>query len=84
MKTMRAAVVHKPGGPGSIILEQRPMPVPEKGWVLIRVHSFGLNRAEMFTRQGHSPGVQLPRILGIEATGVVVAAPGGELEEAPL
>ena len=78
---MRAAVVHKPGGPESIILEQRPIPVPEKGWVLIRVHSFGLNRAEMFTRQGHSPGVQLPRILGIEAAGVVVAAPGGEFEE---
>ena len=44
MKTMRAAVVHKPGGPESIILEQRPIPVPGKGWVLIRVHSFGLNR----------------------------------------
>lgn len=78
---MRAAVVHKPGGPESIILEQRPIPVPEKGWVLIRVHAFGLNRAEMFTRQGHSPDVQLPRILGIEATGVVVAAPGGEFDE---
>ena len=35
----------------------------------------------MFTRQGHSPGVQLPRILGMEATGVVVAAPGGEFNE---
>lgn len=35
----------------------------------------------MFTRQDHSPGVQLPRILGIEATGVVVAASGGEFNE---
>ena len=81
---MRAAVVHKPGGPESIILEQRPIPVPEKGWVLIRVHAFGLNRAEMFTRQGHSPDVQLPRIIGIEATGVVVAAPGGEFDEGAI
>ncbi len=31
----------------------------------------------MFTRQGHSP-VKFPRILGIEATGVVEEAPGSE------
>ncbi|MCJ1240612.1 hypothetical protein MMC14_008616 [Varicellaria rhodocarpa] len=79
--TMRAAVVHAPGGPEALILEQRPLPVPEKGQVLIRVHAFGLNRAEMFTRQGHSPGVAFPRILGIEAAGVVAAAPGGEFAE---
>lgn len=30
------------------------------------------------TRQGHSPGVTFPRILGIEATGVVEEAPSGE------
>jgi NADPH:quinone reductase-like Zn-dependent oxidoreductase len=44
--------------------------------VLLRVKSFGLNRSEMFTRQGSSPGVQLPRILGIEAAGIVEEAPG--------
>ncbi|MCJ1288555.1 hypothetical protein MMC34_000083 [Xylographa carneopallida] len=80
-KTMRAAVVHSPGGPGALELEQRPVPKPEKGQILIRVHAFGLNRAEMFTRQGHSPGVVFPRILGIEAAGVVAAAPGGEFPE---
>jgi NADPH:quinone reductase-like Zn-dependent oxidoreductase len=46
--------------------------------VLIRVKAFGLNRSELFTRQGHSPGVKFPRILGIEAVGLVEAAPGGE------
>jgi NADPH:quinone reductase-like Zn-dependent oxidoreductase len=45
---------------------------------LIRVKAFGLNRSELFTRQGHSPGVRFPRILGIEAVGLVVEAPGGE------
>jgi NADPH:quinone reductase-like Zn-dependent oxidoreductase len=29
-------------------------------------------------RQGHSPGVPFPRILGIEAVGVVEDAPGAE------
>ena len=32
----------------------------------------------MYTRQGHSPGLSFPRILGIEATGTVEAAPGSE------
>ena len=32
----------------------------------------------MFTRQGHSPAVKFPRILGIEATGVIEEAPGNE------
>jgi NADPH:quinone reductase-like Zn-dependent oxidoreductase len=32
----------------------------------------------MFTRQGHSPNVKFPRILGIEATGLVEDSPSGE------
>jgi NADPH:quinone reductase-like Zn-dependent oxidoreductase len=32
----------------------------------------------MFTRQGLSPSVRFPRILGIEAVGTVESAPGGE------
>ncbi len=43
--------------------------------MLIQIKAFGLNRSEMFTRQGHSPGVRFPRILGIECVGVVEAAP---------
>ena len=78
---MRAAVLHSPGGPEALKLEQRPVPKPEKGQVLIRIHAFGLNRSEMFTRQGLSPDVEFPRILGIEAAGVVAAAPGGEFPE---
>jgi len=35
----------------------------------------------MFTRQGHSPNVAFPRILGIEATGLVEEAPGGEFQK---
>ena len=52
--------------------------VQREGQVLIRVKAFGLNRSEMFTRQGHSPTVKFPRILGIEATGIVESAPGSE------
>ena len=46
--------------------------------MLIRIRAFGLNRSEMYTRQGHSPTVKFPRILGIEASGVIKKAPGNE------
>jgi len=75
---MRAIVLSTPGGPSALKLQNVPIPTAKSGEVLIRVHAFGLNRSEMFTRQGLSPTVKLPRILGIEATGTVASAPGGE------
>lgn len=78
--TMQAVVIHEPGAPEVLKLESRAVPTAQKGQVLIRVKAFGLNRSEMFTRQGHSPNVPFPRILGIEATGTVESAPGGEFE----
>ncbi len=77
MSTMKAVVIHQAGGPEVLNLEDRPMSAPKPGWVLIRVRAFGLNRSEMFTRQGHSHNVRFPRILGIEAVGEVVEAPDG-------
>jgi NADPH:quinone reductase-like Zn-dependent oxidoreductase len=75
---MRAVVIHQSGGPEVLRIERRPIPTPAAGQVLIRTGAFGLNRSELFTRQGHSPGVRFPRVLGIEAVGQVVDAPGGE------
>jgi NADPH:quinone reductase-like Zn-dependent oxidoreductase len=80
MTAMKAAVIHEPGGPEVLTLERRPIPTPKPGEVLIRVKAFGLNRSELFTRQGLSPNVKFPRILGIEAVGVVELAPGNEFE----
>jgi NADPH:quinone reductase-like Zn-dependent oxidoreductase len=81
MATMKAAVFYQPGGPEALKVEQRPIPTPKPGQVLIQVKAFGLNRSELFTRQGHSgSAVTLPRILGIEATGLVSQCPGNELQ----
>ncbi|WP_426172799.1 alcohol dehydrogenase catalytic domain-containing protein [Massilia sp. TWR1-2-2] len=77
--TMKAAVLHASGGPEALTIEDRPVPVPQPGELLIRVAAFGLNRSELLTRQGHSPNIRFPRILGIEAVGTVAAAPGGAL-----
>jgi NADPH:quinone reductase-like Zn-dependent oxidoreductase len=78
MSTMKAVVIHQAGGPEVLKLESRPIPTPRLGEVLIQVKAFGLNRSELFTRQGHSPGVRFPRVLGIEAVGLVAQAPGNE------
>jgi NADPH:quinone reductase-like Zn-dependent oxidoreductase len=78
---MKAAVIREAGGPDVLRIEERPIPVPRNGEVLIRVKAFGLNRSELFTRQGYSPSVKFPRVLGIEAVGRVAAAPGKEFTE---
>lgn len=78
--TMRAVVLDGPGAPEALRIREVPVPVPERGWVLIAVEAFGLNRSELHTRLGLADGVTFPRVPGIEATGVVVAAPGGEFE----
>ena len=81
MRTMKAAVIYEAGGPEVLKIESRPIPTPQPGEVLIRVKAFGLNRSELFTRQGLSPGVVFPRVLGIEAVGLVEEAPGGEFNK---
>jgi len=63
-----------------LTLEDLPRPEPRAGQVLIEVRAFGLNRSEWFTRNGDSPTVKLPRVLGIECVGTVVSAPGGEFD----
>ena len=52
---MKAIVVEQAGGPEVLQIRDIPKPEPRSGWVLIKVKAFGLNRSEMFTRQGHSP-----------------------------
>jgi NADPH:quinone reductase-like Zn-dependent oxidoreductase len=81
MGTMKAAVMYTPGGPEVLKIEERPIPTPQPDQVLIRVRAFGLNRSELFTRQGFSRGVKFPRIIGIEAVGEVEEAPGGEFRK---
>jgi NADPH2:quinone reductase len=77
--TMRAIVLDAPGPPDALKVRELPVPTPATGWMLIEVKAFGLNRSELHTRQGLAAGASFPRVLGIEATGVVAQCPGGEL-----
>jgi NADPH:quinone reductase len=75
---MRAVVLDAPGPPSALAIRELPVPDPPTGWVLIKVKAFGLNRSELHTRLGLAQGVTFPRVLGIEAAGVVAQCPGGE------
>jgi len=57
--------------PEALIPEEVPVPQVRPGWSIIRIRTFGLNHSEIFTRQGLSPSVTFPRILGIGCTGEI-------------
>src|SRR5260370_13892471 len=75
---MRAVVLDAPGPPSPLPIRELAVPDPPNGWVLIKVKAFGLNRSELHTRLGLAQGVTFPRVLWIEAAGVVAHCPGGE------
>jgi NADPH:quinone reductase-like Zn-dependent oxidoreductase len=75
---MRAVVVDAPGPPEVLQIRDVGKPREQAGRVLIRVRGFGLNRSELHFRRGVASTGDFPRIPGIEATGVVESAPGGE------
>ena len=72
--TMRAAVCVRAGGPEVLEIRELPVPAVREGWSLVQVKGAGLNRSELRTRQGHSPNVTFPRVLGIECVGIVAAS----------
>ena len=79
--TMRAAVCVRAGGPEVLEIRELPVPAVRAGWSLVQVKGAGLNRSELRTRQGHSPGVRFPRVLGIECVGIVAASTDPGLPE---
>lgn len=78
---MKVAVINRPGLAGELIIQERPIPTPAEGQVLIKVKAFGLNRSELMTRKGFSPNVRFPRVLGIECVGEVETDPSGEFQK---
>lgn len=68
---MKAVVVSKAGDSSVLEVTQVAKPQVKSGWSLVKIMGFGINRSEIFTRQGLSPSVTFPRILGIECVGVI-------------
>ncbi|WP_109083544.1 zinc-binding alcohol dehydrogenase family protein [Aggregatibacter kilianii] len=68
---MKAVKIYQAGGPEQLIYQDVPTPNVKEGWSLVKIKGFGINHSEIFTREGKSPSVQFPRILGIECVGEV-------------
>src|SRR3546814_18662065 len=68
------------GGPDVLRLEERVIPEPGAGEVLIKVEAIGLNRADVMFRTGrYLQKATLHSQLGFEASGTVLATgPGVE------
>ena len=71
---MKAAIITKPGGTDVLeIREVETPPSPTRGYVRVRVHASGLNRADVLQRRGHYPAPPgVPKdIPGLEFAGEV-------------
>ena len=74
-RTMRAIAVEKPGSPFQLV--ERAVPEPKAGQVRIAVDACGICHSDAFVKEGHSPGVEYPRIPGHEVVGRVDALGAG-------
>jgi len=76
--TMTAIGISKPGAPDVLVPEQRPVPQPGEGEVLVKVAAAGVNRPDVFQRMGHYPPPKgASDIPGLELAGEVVALGAG-------
>ncbi len=72
--TMTAIAIPTPGGPEALVPQERPVPVPAAGEVLVKVAAAGVNRPDVTQRQGNYPPPKgAPDIPGLEIAGEVVA-----------
>ena len=76
--TMTAIAISRPGGPEVLVAEQRPLPQPGPGEILVKVAAAGVNRPDISQREGRYPpppgASDLP---GLEIAGEVVGLGAG-------
>jgi NADPH2:quinone reductase len=79
---MRAIEITQPGPADVLKLCERPMPVVKAGELLIKVHAAGINRPDVFQRQGsYAPPPGASDLPGLEVAGEIV---DGDLAGSPF
>jgi NADPH:quinone reductase len=77
-ETMTAIAIRAPGGPEMLVPEQRPVPRPGPGEILVKVGAAGVNRPDVMQRLGlYPPPKGAPDIPGLEVAGTVAACGEG-------
>lgn len=69
--TMRAVVLHRFGGP--LQVEERAVPTPEVGEILLRVRACAVDQFDLAIRDGRRANARVPLVLGHEIAGEVAA-----------
>ncbi len=67
--------VPRPNGPFELV--ERAIPEPGPGAVRVKVQACGICHSDSFTKEGHWPGIQYPRVPGHEIAGVLDAVGAG-------
>ena len=76
--TMTAIAIREPGGPEVLVPEQRPVPQPGAGELLVRVVAAGVNRPDVLQRMGfYPPPPGASDLPGLEVAGTVAAVGPG-------
>jgi len=71
---MTAIGIKAPGGPEVLVQEERAVPAPGAGEILVKVAAAGVNRPDVMQRKGlYPPPPGAPDIPGLEIAGEVVA-----------
>ena len=71
---MTAIGIKTPGGPEALVPEERPVPTPGEGELLIRVRAAGVNRPDVMQRKGlYPPPPDASDIPGLEIAGEIAA-----------
>jgi putative PIG3 family NAD(P)H quinone oxidoreductase len=77
---MTAIGIKSPGGPEVLVPQERPVPSPGAGEILVKVAAAGINRPDVMQRQGlYPPPPGAPDIPGLEIAGEVAALGSGAL-----
>jgi len=75
---MTAIGIKTPGGPDMLVPEEREVPAPGAGEILVKVAAAGVNRPDVMQRQGlYPPPKGAPDIPGLEIAGEVAAIGSG-------
>jgi NADPH2:quinone reductase len=75
---MTAVSIKAPGGPEVLVPEQRTVPIPGDGEILVKVQAAGVNRPDVMQRQGlYPPPAGAPDTPGLEIAGEIVALGSG-------
>ncbi len=71
---MTAIGIKTPGGPEALVPEERPVPTPGEGELLIRLRAAGVNRPDVMQRKGlYPPPPGASDIPGLEIAGQIAA-----------